>query len=250
MNHVDRTSMAGGGAWKTTRWSDIQRARTDHPDRRRDVLNDLFRDYWMPAYCYFRRAGFDNETAKDLTQDFFATIDRRQLVQRADPTRGRFRALMLTALKHHAAQWHRRRGAECRRHELDGVSLEGLPRLPEQVTFKSPEAAFDYAWAASLIDRAIETTRTRCLDAGQQVHWTVFYRRDLAPLTEGLEPPDLPELAARLNVDPPERLSAMRVTALRQFRRVLTELVEETLEDDEEAELEIRNLISTLAGSS
>ena len=95
-----RTEMGGQRAsFRTTHWSQILSVHTQDEVRQRTVLNELARDYWKPVYCYLRHKGYDNETAKDLVQGFFADVvfDRR-LVQRAEPRKGRFRTLLLAAL--------------------------------------------------------------------------------------------------------------------------------------------------------
>lgn len=62
-------------------------------------LEALCRQYWFPAYAVARRSGKDVETAKDLTQAFFAKLLEKRWLATADPSKGRFRTFLITALK-------------------------------------------------------------------------------------------------------------------------------------------------------
>ena len=75
MTPGDRTSMGGPRErFETIDWTAIVRAQASDADVRRPALENLCRQYWKPVYCYLRRKGHDNETAKDLTEGFFAEV--------------------------------------------------------------------------------------------------------------------------------------------------------------------------------
>ena len=59
----------------------------------------LCEHYWYPVYAYVRRRGHLNEEAQDLTQDFFIRILEGRYLDRADPSRGRFRSFLLNSCK-------------------------------------------------------------------------------------------------------------------------------------------------------
>ncbi len=75
------------------------------------ALAELCGTYWYPLYVYVRRRGCRPEEAEDLTQAFFARIlGGDDILQMADPGRGRFRSFLLAALDHFLAnQWRRDR---------------------------------------------------------------------------------------------------------------------------------------------
>ena len=56
-------------------------------------------DVLAPNFRICFRNGFSIEDAQDLTQDFFVMVLDGHLLGRADPHRGRFRSLLLKALK-------------------------------------------------------------------------------------------------------------------------------------------------------
>ena len=87
-----------GQAFLTTCWSLIGNIQSAG-DRNHALIGVLLEKYWKPAYCFLRSKGYDNEEAKDLTQGFFCEIVlNKNLVQRADQAKGRFRTFLLHAL--------------------------------------------------------------------------------------------------------------------------------------------------------
>ena len=74
------------------------------------ALEHLCATYWQPLYAYVRRRGYSPDDAQDLTQEFFARLLAQKWVGDADPSKGRFRTFMLTALTRFLANdwdWHR-----------------------------------------------------------------------------------------------------------------------------------------------
>jgi len=88
----------GAGLFSTTQWSLIVAAGDSrHPDAR-DALAALCEVYWYPVYAQIRFRGRDPESAKDLTQGFFAELLERRTLKVADPDRGRFRSFLKTSV--------------------------------------------------------------------------------------------------------------------------------------------------------
>lgn len=101
--------------FQTTRWSLITAAR-DHPSQARTALEQLCRAYRPPVLAFVRRSGYAPGDAEDLTQAFFLRFLERGWYADADPHRGRFRTLLLVALRNflhdqHAQATTLRRGA-------------------------------------------------------------------------------------------------------------------------------------------
>jgi len=70
-----------------TRWSLVLSARADGT-RADAALAELCAIYWYPVYGFVRRRGHDSESARDLTQGFFARFLERRDVRRAERGRG------------------------------------------------------------------------------------------------------------------------------------------------------------------
>src|SRR5262245_20123781 len=99
--------------FQTTQWSVVLAAgQRVSPDAER-ALSELCQKYWLPLYGYVRRRVGDLYEAQDLTQEFFCRVLEKNFFAAADPTRGRFRAFLLSSLKNFLAnQWEKSRAAK------------------------------------------------------------------------------------------------------------------------------------------
>jgi RNA polymerase sigma-70 factor (ECF subfamily) len=99
-----KPATAGQGSpdrFATTRWSVVLACAdsTAGEEMARKALAELCKIYWRPVFAFICRRGHPVPDAQDLTQDFFVMVLKGHLLQRAAPDRGRFRSLLLKALK-------------------------------------------------------------------------------------------------------------------------------------------------------
>ena len=238
-------------SFQRTQWTEILDARTLDPDRQRELIGRIMGKYWKPVYAYLRRKGRDNEDAKDLTQGFFVEVVLgRELIQRADPHKGRFRTFLLTALDRYVRSAHRKDVAAMRRPNGPLVSLDGImDGEPAAAGHEaSPEAAFAYAWAVQLLDEVLDSVAASCRQAGQAEHWEVFRRTVVGPILTGSPAPSLSALCAELRIANEKRAANMNVTVKRRFQSVLRAKVRQSVESEADVEAEIRDLTHILAG--
>ncbi len=152
MKASDHNSASGAGRreFATTRWSVVISAGQTHsPDSQR-ALASLCETYWVPLYVYVRRRVSDVNEAQDLTQAFFAELLEKNYVGTASPARGRFRAFLLTALKHFLSkEWERaraqKRGGGRPLYSLDFDSADSLLRFGPAPGLTA-EQCFDKQW--------------------------------------------------------------------------------------------------------
>ncbi len=232
----ERASHAGFG---TTRWSMIDRARMDPA-----AMERLLAVYWRPIYAFLRRSGRQPADAADLTQGFIERVVLdRGLVDRADAERGRFRALLKTALRNFVVDEHRAaRGAHRSIVPLDEARLgEAEPGADE-----SPGDAFDRQWAITVLEQAMARLEEECRAQGLDRHWTVFHAQVVAPSVSGAAPPSAAELAERFGLDDVERVHTMVQVVRRRLRRVLRDVVAEVATGEEEVEAELRAVWQSL----
>jgi RNA polymerase sigma-70 factor (ECF subfamily) len=245
MAQPDEPRIYGDDAsFQTTHWSMLDRATPEE-------MGDIVGGYWKPVYCYLRRKGHDPDTARDLTQGFFCdVVAARGLFHKADPSRGKFRGLIVTALERYVISERRRQGAARRRALNDAVSLQGFDgRLPEPAdAARDPESAFMSSWAATLLESVLERLHARCRAKDEPAYWRVFEARVLKPILEGAEPETLSALCDELGVGPEHKLSNMLVTMKRRFQSELRTEVRRYLDREEEVDAEIDELMRCLAG--
>ena len=159
------------GRFPTTQWSRVVTAASRDASEAREALSSLCQAYWYPIYAYVRHRGHTPEQAQDLTQDFFAYILERDLIAKADPTRGRFRAFLRTVCARQLADHRDRQNAAKR-----GGGRSPLPIDPcdaerryarEPAHELTPERIFDRTWALTLLCRVVERLRREYDDAGR-----------------------------------------------------------------------------------
>lgn len=246
----DYTSMGGnGGRFRTTHWTVIQALHAGDEARTHQIISDLLRDYWKPVYCYIRRKGYENDTSKDLTQGFFQEVVLGyELIQRADPTRGRFRTLMLTALDRYLANAHRRQNAKKRIPPdrlipLERVAPGDLPDVPQDMTC---EESFNYAWVSELLDKLLSEVEIDCRHRGMSAHWDLFYGRIVQPILDNKTPPSIAVLCAKYGIKEAPQASNMIFAVKRRFQSVLKRYIRQSVASDAEIPEEMSELASFL----
>jgi DNA-directed RNA polymerase specialized sigma24 family protein len=244
----DETDMGGTAeSFLTTQWTLIEGIQKQQ-DPQRAMIGLLLERYWKPVYCYLRRTGCGNEQAKDLTQGFFhEVVLNRDLIQRADPARGRFRAFLLHAVKQYVIDVQRRQSTrgQIPPDKLISLDIASVPVLPQTISTWSPEECFTYAWKSTILDQVLACVEQDCLSCGQQVHWLLFRDHVLHPILEGREAPPLRELCQRHSVESEKTASNMIITVKRRFQRALRNHLRSTVSSDAEADEELRDILQT-----
>lgn len=251
MARKDATSMGGRNeAFPPTNPQQMAAAKTGDVARRQQAMGVILAQYWKPVYAYIHRMGRNNEESKDLTQGFFTEVVLgRELVQKNDPSKARFRAFLKTALRRYLHDVHKVRTAQKRMPPGGVVHLGGLdsPDLPELSHAATPDDAYELTWASQLLAEAVDDVRAACRRAGQDKHWDVFHRTVLAPILTGAAAPSLADLCRELDIESPKHASNMSITVRRQFRTVFEARVGELVSDESEIGGEIRDLMAILS---
>jgi len=253
MRSGDRTSMGGPqDRFETTDWTGIFRAQTLDEDRRRAATEAVCRQYWKPVYCYLRRKGYDNEEAKDLTQGFFAEIVLgRELIQRADAAKGRFRNFLLVSLERYVRNVERADAAQKRRPPTRVVALEDFDSfdIRDDAWDATPEGVFHRQWTIALLEQVLEDLEEQCRSRGEEVYWLVFRDRVVLPILEDSLAPPLSEICQRHGIPVPSRASNMLVTVKRRFRATLAQHVRWIVASEAEVDAEIDDLLAILSAT-
>lgn len=232
--------------FRTTRWSLILAA-GGGDEQAKAALAQLCEAYWKPVYVFIRRKGHAPEAAADLTQAFFLHLLEHRGFERADQSRGRFRSYLLTAARNFlvSARLHEltaRRGANLQHEAIGVVDAERCPSLSAQDEESSPEVVFERQWALNLTERALERLRSEYASRGQQ---NVF--DELCPLlTSDIPPPSGETQAQRAQPSDTAYRTALH-RARRRFAEALRAEIEETLDDSEGVDDELRFLLQVLA---
>lgn len=156
----------------STRWSVVLTSADSEGDEQkaREALAQLCQTYWRPVFAFICQRGHSVPDAQDLTQDFFVMVLRGELLQRADPERGRFRSLLLKALQDFLVNVGRKRHAQKRGGELQFVSWdEWMAEAPSHLAISAEQASswpaekiFDVRWAATAAEHALRQLGEEC----------------------------------------------------------------------------------------
>lgn len=239
----------GGGAFPTTDWGLFVDIRGGSPAAKLAALEILARRYWKPVFRFLQYSGKDEESAKDLTQAFFAAWIESNAFAKADAQRGKFRSFMLASLKRFAANEHRADHAQKRRPGAGLLSLDALMD-DEEIRFEpidaeTPEKAFDRAWACEVVNRVLKHLETECARKDQKAHYDIFSRRLIRPILHGQEAPSMAELGTEYGFTEKQAGNLLE-TAKRAYRRLLEEEIRLYAASDSEVSEEVRDIFAIL----
>jgi len=234
---------ARGGDFRTTRWTQVSRAKADSPEGRR-ALTELCSDYYEPVAAFLRCQLRDAEAARELAHDFFAHLLAGGAIARAEPGRGRFRSYLLGAVKHFLLHYREARRRLKRGGGAENVSLDQpeAGSVPDAGVL-TPDAAFDQQWALTVVTHALEALRRECAAEGR----ADFFEQVKPWLMGDAAHGDQVALAARCGMN----ANALKVAVhrlKRRFRQLLKAEVAGTLEDPGQVEAEMRALFAALGG--
>ena len=250
----DGTSMGGTrDRFQTTLWTEIANAKTLDETRRREAVNELIQKYWKPVYCYLRRKGRSNESAKDMTQGFFhEVVLGRKLIQQADQAKGRFRTFLLTALDRYATDVYYKETAGKRSSKAQIMPLEtnDVASLLETQSKSKPDEVFNYAWASEILDQVLAKVKEDCFKAGRETYWNVFYAKVVTPIICGAETPELRELCVKYGIEDQAKASNMIAYVKGRFRSTMKRYLRQFVQSDSEVENEFNEIFSILSQSS
>jgi len=210
-------------AFQATSWALVRSAKNV------EALDSIIRVYWKPLYFFVRQRGYDNETAKDIVQDFFKTLMERGALSKADPSRGRFRTFLLAALTNFLHDWARTAGRLKRGGgETPGPLADFGLEAGAQGT---PDEAMDRAWAKSLLEQCVSELK------GDPAHVEAF-RLQMSGM-------DFKAISQKTGLS--EGAARTAVHRLRgQFRELLVGYIAQTAASEDEIESELSDFLSLL----
>jgi RNA polymerase sigma factor (sigma-70 family) len=237
MTNEDTGSGAESGAFHTTRWTRVMKARGDS-DEAKIALSELCEIYYAPVRAFVAHtAGAEN--ADDKSQAFFARLLERAGLENVDPGRGRFRSYLLGAVKHFLRDEAVKLGAQKRGGGSERVPLDDEDAQLESAEEPPPDALFDREWAMALIARA--------LDAVEQEQSSEKQFAVLKPwLSGGVDEFSQADAAAELGIS--EGAVKVAIHRLRKrFRQCVRDEIGQTVSGENEISAELNYLIEVLA---
>ena len=229
-----------------TRLSVVERTRSNDAAVRRVALDTIIEAYWKPVYKYLRmKWSLTPDEAADLTQEFFTSALEKDVVEKYDPARARFRTYLRMCLDGFAsnarkAERRLKRGGAVTLVPLDFETAEGEIVTREPAVDADVDELFYREWVRALLERSVADLKRAADDAGRGVMFEVFARYDLVDDQDAR--PTYAEIARALGLTAAtvtNHLAAMR----KQFRSILLERLRELTSSEEEWEAEAAKLL-------
>ena len=234
------------GHFATTHWSVVAAAGGADLPQRSEALEQLCHSYWYPLYAYIRRRGFGSEDARDLTQEFFARLLKKNYAAQADRAKGKFRSFLLLTLNHFLADEFDRASARKRGGGQVVISLDQddaeTRYLHEPAHELSPEKLFERRWAQNILENALKRLRDEYETGEQSETYSVL---------KAFEPGEqltlsYAEAAAKLDIS--ESALKSKIHRLRQrHRELVREESAQTVCTSAEVDQELRYLLEVLS---
>ena len=235
-------------SFPATRLSVVERTRSHDEETRRVAWATIIEAYWKPAYKYLRRKwSLSPDEAADLTQEFFTTTLEKEVVERYDPARARFRTYLRLCLDGFAANARKaerrlKRGGDVIVVPLDFQTAEGEMARHEGSVPADVDELFYREWVRALFERSVADLKRDAEATGRPVLFEVFARYDLAD--EGEARATYARLAREMGLTVAtvtNHLAAMR----RQFRQIVLDRLRELTASEDEFEAEAARLLGT-----
>jgi DNA-directed RNA polymerase specialized sigma24 family protein len=185
------------------------------------------------------------QEAQDLTQTFFTYLLEKQAIARADPSRGHFRAFLLTALKNFLANELDKSVAMKRGGGKVVLSLDfnsGESRyLIEPSHDLTPDKLYERRWVLTLLDQVLERLRIELTEAGKPRYFEQFK----GTLTDETISDDYAQAAVVLGItSAAAKQAAYRLR--KRYRELFRAEVARTLDQEEDVDQEIERLLQFL----
>jgi RNA polymerase sigma factor (sigma-70 family) len=218
-----------------TKWDVVNRAKGGGHDKdSANALEELCRIYRHPIYIALRyKHYFDHHDAEDVAQSFITWLIHGGYLNRADPTKGRFRSFLLSYLDNYVANHKRKINAQKRGGRVIHVPAE-FPTDTNRSAIEpkdenTPDREFDRAWTLATFREALERLRAKFVAEGKDEEFEMLQSFLLRKRGEGESYTDAAKKLGITEVNMRQRVSRFG----RKFRQTLEELIKPMVSEEE-----------------
>lgn len=218
-----------------TRWDVVNRAKegSENADGR-NALEELCRIYRHPIYVALRyKHNYSHHDAEDLAQTFITWLIHGGYLQRADPSKGRFRTFLLSYLDNFVANHRRKQYAQKRGGSVIHVAAEFPSETNrdavEPKDDNTPDKEIDRAWTLATFREALDRLRAKFVAENRGEEFGILQDFLLRKRGEG---ENYTAAAERLGIN--EVALRQRVSRFaRKFRQMLEDLIKPMVTEEE-----------------
>lgn len=230
-----------GGAFHSTLWSLVLRAKNPEAPDRREALQKLIQTYWKPLYLFVRRKGTPVEASKDLIQSFFSDLLAKDFLKYLDRERGRFRTFLLTALDHYRSDQYDHDRARKRGGGQPLLSLnfeEADENLPLKAG-ENPDRAYVREWAVGVLSQAMDAVQAYYSSSSRSAEFEAFKLHLTSTHPDGAS---YEEMARTLGISMDDVRNRIR-SARTRYREAILEVIRSYTDSEREAREELNELL-------
>jgi DNA-directed RNA polymerase specialized sigma24 family protein len=118
------------------------------------AYEDFSSCYWVPFYYFAKTSGYPADFCEEQTQEFMAEIREQGHIDNYDPAKSKLRNYLLGIFRNHLASAHGKGKTLKKGGHLTKTELSDAGDLPDANL--SPDEAFRYGWALTLMRDAIK----------------------------------------------------------------------------------------------
>jgi len=237
-----------------TRWTLVLKSRGTS-EQARVALSELCEIYYQPVYSFLCNELKDCEKAREFAHEFFERLLERGGIDNADPSRGKFRSYLLGALKHFLIERKRyesrqKRGGGNPMESIDaGIETEDSDFLPFQIADTREDVSdliFDYKWALTILERALESVQQKYENEGRSKYFETLKPFLVGYSDENAQPLSQLSAAEKLGISE----SAVRVAIHRlrkHFREAVKTEIAHTIPEGADPDEELHYLIEVIS---
>jgi RNA polymerase sigma-70 factor (ECF subfamily) len=235
-----------------TNWDILQLLRTGDAEQRSGMLGEIVTIYGPPLFALARhesQGSLSRQDCEDVLGDFFLKCAQEDVIERADPAKGRFRNFLARSFKNFMLNWIRDRSAQSRAPSGGLLSLHHLVdkhgRKLEPLAGESADDTLNRVFRLALFDTALGAFEKSCRSTGQDRKYQVYMSREIIPEQEGTAAPSYEALAAQYGFSSEDAVGRAVRTAREEFRNLLLALIAQDSVSSIEAQAEFKLVLAT-----
>ena len=235
-----------------TNWDILQLLRTGDAEQRSGMLGEIVTIYGPPLFALARHEGqgaLSRQDCEDVIGDFFLKCVQEDVIERADPAKGRFRNFLARSFKNFLLNWIRDRSAKSRSPSGGLLSLHNLidkhGRKLEPLAGESADETLDRVFCLSLFDTAPGAFEKSCRSTGQEKKYCAYMSREIIPKQGGTREPSYEALAEQYGFPSEDAVGRAVRTARDEFRYLLLALIAQDSVSSIDVQAEFKLVLAT-----
>lgn len=229
----------------TTNWDLVEDLSSESSRQRDAALAEITDRNWKPVYAFLRGQGYGMHEADDLTQGFFCYVIEKELMNRAEQKKGKFRSFLIGSLKKFCSDQKTYSEAQKRSPKERIIALEAIESAESTIASQindDPQKLFLRTWAQNLLDRVLNKLQIRSTEIAKPHLYDLVQKIyfNANPTKASYK-----ELAEQHNMNLDQIGNSLR-SAKQLYSSILREEVAQTVESQTDIDDEIRDIILVL----